>query len=49
MEKSKKSIGTIIGENGAYIALVLLVIVISVISPEFRTTDNFLSLLTGVI
>ena len=45
MEKSKKSIGTIIGENGAYIALVLLVIVISVISPEFRTADNFLNLL----
>ena len=45
MEKSKKSIGAIIGENGAYIALVLLVIVISVISPEFRTADNFLNLL----
>lgn len=45
MEKSKKSIGAILGENGAYIALVLLVIVISVISPEFRTADNFLNLL----
>ena len=45
MEKNKKSIGTLIGENGAYIALVLLVIVISIISPEFRTGDNFLNLL----
>ena len=30
---------------GALIALVLLVVVISFISPEFRTVDNFLSLL----
>lgn len=45
MEKSKKSIGAIIGEFGAYIALVLLVIVISCISPEFRTASNFLNLL----
>ncbi|MBO5426275.1 MAG: ribose ABC transporter permease [Lachnospiraceae bacterium] len=45
MEKSKKSIGAILGEYGAYIALVLLVIVISCISPEFRTASNFLNLL----
>ncbi len=45
MEKSKKSIGAILGEYGAYIALVLLVIVISIISPEFRTASNFLNLL----
>lgn len=34
-----------IQDYGALIALVLLVIVISIISPEFRTIDNFLSLL----
>ncbi len=45
MEKNKKSIGALIGENGAYIALVLLVIVISCISPEFRTADNLLNLM----
>ncbi len=45
MEKNKKSIGAFIGEYGAFIALVLLVIVISCISPEFRTTSNFLNLL----
>lgn len=45
MEKNKKSIGALIGEYGAFIALVLLVIVISCVSPEFRTTSNFLNLL----
>ncbi len=45
MEKSKKSIGSLIGEYGAFIALILLVIVISIISPEFRTASNFLNLL----
>ena len=45
MEKSKKSIGALIGEYGAFIALVLLVIVISIVSPEFRTASNFLNLL----
>lgn len=45
MEKSKKSIGSLIGEYGAFLALVLLVIIISVVSPEFRTMNNFLSLL----
>ncbi len=32
-------------DMGALIALVLLVFVISIISPEFRTIDNFLSLM----
>lgn len=45
MEKSKKSIGSILSEYGAFLALILLVVVISIISPEFRTADNFLSLL----
>lgn len=45
MDKSKKNIGAIIGEYGAFIALVLLVIVISIVSPEFRTASNFLNLL----
>lgn len=44
-EKSKKNIGAIIGEYGAFIALVLLVLIISFVSPEFRTTGNFLNLL----
>lgn len=45
MEKNKKSLGAFIGEYGAFIALVLLVVVISCISPDFRTTSNFLNLL----
>lgn len=45
MEKSKKSIGALIGEYGAFLALILLVVVISIVSPEFRTGSNFLSLL----
>ncbi len=45
MEKNKKSIGALIGEYGAFLALILLVVVISIISPEFRTGSNFLSLL----
>ena len=45
MEKNKKNIGALVGEYGAFIALVLLVVVISAISPEFRTTSNFLNLL----
>lgn len=44
-EKNKKGIGTMIGEYGAFIALVLLVVVISCVSPEFRTGSNFLNLL----
>lgn len=45
MEKNKKSIGAFVGEYGAFLALVLLVIVISCVSPEFRTASNFLNLL----
>ena len=45
MNKSKKNIGALIGEYGAFIALVFLVIVISIVSPEFRTASNFLNLL----
>lgn len=45
MEKNKKSIGAFIGEYGAFLALILLVIVISCVSPEFRTASNFLNLL----
>lgn len=44
-EKNKKDMGTMIGEYGAFIALVLLVVVISCVSPEFRTGSNFLNLL----
>ncbi len=42
---NKKSWTSYIGEYGAFIALVLLVVVISIVSPEFRTTGNFLNLL----
>ena len=40
MDKSKKNIGAIIGEYGAFIALALLVIIISCVSPEFRTASK---------
>ncbi|MBQ8513945.1 MAG: ribose ABC transporter permease [Ruminococcus sp.] len=42
---NKKSWTSYIGEYAAFIALVLLVVVISIISPEFRTAGNFLNLL----
>lgn len=42
---NKKSWTSYIGEYGAFIALVFLVVVISVVSPEFRTAGNFLNLL----
>ncbi|MBE6851663.1 MAG: ribose ABC transporter permease [Ruminococcus sp.] len=42
---NKKSWTSYLGEYGAFIALILLVVVISVISPEFRTAGNFLNLL----
>lgn len=41
----QKKINNIISEFGVLIALFALIIVISIISPEFRTVDNFLSLL----
>lgn len=45
MEKSKKSLSAYISEYAAFIALVLLVVVLGCISPEFRTASNFLNLL----
>lgn len=42
--KSKKVINYI-QDLGALIALILLIIIIGIISPEFRTVSNFLSLL----
>ena len=45
MEKSKKSLSAYVSEYAAFIALVLLVVVLGCISPEFRTASNFLNLL----
>ena len=45
MEKNKKALAAYISEYAAFIALVLLVIVLGFISPEFRTASNFLNLL----
>ncbi len=45
METNKKKITDYLQDQGALIALVLLVVGISIISPEFRTGSNFLSLL----
>ena len=42
---NKKSWISYIGEYGAFIALLFLVVVISVISPEFRTSGNLLNVL----
>ncbi len=42
---NKKSVANYIQDLGALIALLALIIVISIISPEFRTVSNFLSLL----
>lgn len=43
--KDKKIAGVKIGEYGAFIALIFLVLALSAISPEFRTASNFLNLL----
>lgn len=45
MEKNKKSMADYLQDYGALIALILLVVGISIASPEFRTAGNFLSLL----
>lgn len=45
MEKNKKSMADYLQDYGAFIALILLVVGISIASPEFRTPGNFLSLL----
>ena len=42
---NKKKAANYIQDLGALIALVLLIVVIGAISPEFRTVGNFLSLL----
>ncbi len=43
--KKERNIGSILGEYGALIALVLLTLVLGVISPEFRAPSNLLNLL----
>ena len=43
--KTKKNVGAILGEYGAFIALALLVLVLSVMEPSFRTPSNLMSLL----
>lgn len=42
---NKKKIGSYVQDFGVLIALFALIIVIGIISPQFRTVDNFLSLL----
>ncbi|MDO5702032.1 MAG: ribose ABC transporter permease [Lachnospiraceae bacterium] len=42
---NKKDLMTKLQDLGALIALILLIVVISIISPQFRTIDNFMSLL----
>ena len=42
---NKKKLSSYVQEFGVLIALFALIIVIGIISPEFRTVDNFLSLL----
>ena len=44
MKTEKKSIGALIGEYGAFIALLLLVIALSVVSKEFRAFSNLTNL-----
>ena len=43
--KNKKNVSALISEYGAFIALALLVVGLSLISPEFRTMSNFMNLL----
>lgn len=45
MKKENKSIGAFLSEYGVFIALLILVVIISTISPEFRQPGNFLNLL----
>ena len=42
---NKKSAGAILGEYGAFIALALLVIVVSIVEPSFRAPSNLMNLL----
>ena len=43
--KNKKNLGAVLGEYGAFIALALLVIVLSIIEPSFRAPSNLMNLL----
>ena len=43
--KKNKNVSAILGEYGAFIALALLVVGLSLISPEFRSPSNFMNLL----
>ena len=45
MIKNKKNVGSILGEYGAFIALALLGVVLSVIEPSFRAPSNLMNLL----
>ena len=45
MNQNKKSLGAILSEYGAFIALVVLLVVLSVIKPEFRQPTNLMNLL----
>lgn len=45
MKKENKNIGAFLSEYGVFIALAILVAIISTISPEFRQPGNFLNLL----
>ncbi|MCF0150389.1 MAG: ribose ABC transporter permease [Firmicutes bacterium] len=45
MNTKNNRLSTFLGEYGAFIALLLLVLVLSVISPEFRQPGNLLNLL----
>lgn len=45
MKTNQKRISAILGEYGAFIALALLIVGLSIISPEFRQPSNFLNLL----
>ena len=45
MKKNTKSVGALLGEYGAFIALALLVVGLSIISPEFLSLSNFMNLL----
>lgn len=45
MENNKKSLGAFISEYAAYIALIILAVVLCAVSPEFRTASNFLNLM----
>ena len=42
---NKKSVGAILGEYGAFIALALLVVVLMIFADGFATSSNLLNLL----